>query len=407
MQGGFSFDYIIAGGGASGLSLVWQMAHSSLRNKKILIIDAEEKNTNDRTWCFWSKSSPEFKSARKVSWQNIAIHSEKNTFVQRIAPYRYYYLPGADFYREVKEELNNVTTISFLRANISGICSTDSCASVETDLGTFTAQYVFNSLPKPVQLKPEQHFFIKQHFCGWKIKTKNPVFVPDTVHWMDFRTSQQKGVCFFYVLPFSGNQALIEYTAFAGSVFTEEEYKLGIEHYLYYNHGLARTDYTIEETEQGVIPMTNYPFEMRDGERIRNIGTRGGMTKPTTGYTFSNIQEDSKKITALLEAGKPPFYKRNIPGRFAFYDNLLLHIITHRHQVVKPIMLNLFRFNQFTNILVFLSERTNILQDARIFITLPWPPFLKALYLYYIKPHVFNRKKLQQKRSSDVKKAEA
>lgn len=407
MQDSFSFDYVIAGGGAAGLSLAWQMAHSSLRTKKILIIDAEEKNTNDRTWCFWSKSSPEFRSARKVSWQHIAIHSEKDTFVQHIHPYRYYYLPGADFYHEVKEVLKHCPTISFLRANISGISSTADYASVETDLGTFTARYVFNSLPKPVRLKPERHFFIKQHFCGWKIKTRNPVFAPDTVHWMDFRTSQQKGVCFFYILPFSDHEALVEYTAFAGSVFTEEEYTLGIEHYLYYNHGLAKTDYTIEETEQGVIPMTNYPFNMRDGERIRNIGTRGGMTKPTTGYTFSNIQEDSRKITALLEAGKPPFYKRNIPGRFAFYDNLLLYIITYRHPVVKSIMLNLFRSNRFTNILVFLSERTHILQEARIFITLPWPPFLKALYFYYIRPHLSNRKKPQPKRSSDVEKAEA
>jgi lycopene beta-cyclase len=49
------YDYIICGGGMSGLSLAYQLSISKLSNKKILIIDPERKTKNDRTWAFWEK----------------------------------------------------------------------------------------------------------------------------------------------------------------------------------------------------------------------------------------------------------------------------------------------------------------------------------------------------------------
>ena len=47
------YDYIIAGSGCAGLSLVFYMNQTALQNKSILIIDKAPKTKNDRTWCFW------------------------------------------------------------------------------------------------------------------------------------------------------------------------------------------------------------------------------------------------------------------------------------------------------------------------------------------------------------------
>jgi len=54
------FDYIIAGGGAAGLSLAFYLSNSSLKNKKVLIIDKDQKNKNDRTWGFWTSRPTAF-----------------------------------------------------------------------------------------------------------------------------------------------------------------------------------------------------------------------------------------------------------------------------------------------------------------------------------------------------------
>ena len=47
------YDYIITGTGASGLMLAYYMAIDPFfDSKKILLIEKEQKQKNDRTWCF-------------------------------------------------------------------------------------------------------------------------------------------------------------------------------------------------------------------------------------------------------------------------------------------------------------------------------------------------------------------
>ena len=57
------YDYIILGRGCAGLSLIMHILSSShLSNKRILLIEKEVKNKNDRTWCFWEKGNGFFEN---------------------------------------------------------------------------------------------------------------------------------------------------------------------------------------------------------------------------------------------------------------------------------------------------------------------------------------------------------
>ena len=55
----FNLHYLIhmilfSGAGCASLSLLMRMIRSGkFTDKKILLIDKEQKNKNDRTWCFW------------------------------------------------------------------------------------------------------------------------------------------------------------------------------------------------------------------------------------------------------------------------------------------------------------------------------------------------------------------
>ena len=52
------FDFIICGGGASGLLLLKALREDNyFDNYSVLLIEKEVKNKNDRTWCFWESSS--------------------------------------------------------------------------------------------------------------------------------------------------------------------------------------------------------------------------------------------------------------------------------------------------------------------------------------------------------------
>ena len=58
-------------------------------------------------------------------------------------------------------------------------------------------------------------------------------------------------------------------------------------------------NYEIVYKEEGAIPLF-YPQNVKKKNKI-NIGTAGGMTRLSTGYTFLNIQEHSKYIRMNIE----------------------------------------------------------------------------------------------------------
>ena len=47
--------------------------------------------------------------------------------------------------------------------------------------------------------------------------------------------------------------------------------------------------------------MTCHPFENKNSERIIHIGTSGGWTKPSSGYTFKFIDKNTDKLIAFLK----------------------------------------------------------------------------------------------------------
>ncbi len=62
-----SYDYIITGMGCAGLSLaVHLLRKGCLDGKKLLLIDREKKERNDRTWCFWETSPGPFEDVVPV-----------------------------------------------------------------------------------------------------------------------------------------------------------------------------------------------------------------------------------------------------------------------------------------------------------------------------------------------------
>ena len=115
-----TYQYIIAGGGMAGLSLAFYLNQSDkLRNKSILIIDREEKNVNDHTWCFWERSKSPFEEIIFKKWQGVWFHGTKN-FSQflDLQEYTYKMVRGIDFYEHIITQLKQNPNVTFLQANI-------------------------------------------------------------------------------------------------------------------------------------------------------------------------------------------------------------------------------------------------------------------------------------------------
>ncbi len=376
------YDYIIAGGGCAGLSLAYHILHSDLKDQRLLVIDKSLKLQNDKTWCFWTSKTLPYRSANQVSWREMMFSGLQGDITQPVSPLKYHCVNSLEFYKEITDVLDRHPNVDRLLADVLEIVDVGNGVMIDTSQGTFTGKWAFNSIVEKPHFLP-QHIVLKQHFCGWIIETGEPTFNPEVIQLMDFQVEQQNEVRFMYVLPFSSQRALIEFTVFSEDTLPQQAYYKALNDYIHQK--LELMDFWIDHEEFGVIPMTNYQFQKYSSEHIINIGTAGGHTKPSTGYTFLNIQEDAKEIVAALEKTGKPYYKPKNRQRFAFYDTLLLHIIQRDASNVRNIFSKLFKKNDFRKILKFLDEKTTILEELWILGRLPWKPFMKAIYEYYIK----------------------
>jgi len=371
-----TYDLIIAGGGCAGLSLAYHLHRMGDRDLSILIIDREAKRTNDRTWCFWSASPTEFEPVIRHSWSFLNFIDDKTSRRSPLGPYRYQMLRGDDFYGYVRAALADHPGVKWLQGRIDHLGEDEAGPYALVDGRRLRGRWLFNSCLPPRQIS-DKHYHLLQHFSGWLIETESDAFDPTAATLMDFRTPQEGDARFFYVLPVSKRQALVEYTVFSSHRLPLAAYEQALSSYI--RDVLSIGTFTIREREAGCIPMTDAPFPLTRSPHIVNIGTAGGAVKPTTGYAFLRIQEQTRQIAARLLAGERPFWKPESRSRFRFYDTLLLHILQEEGQLGKSIFQALFSRNDFEVILRFLDEKTSVWQEAGIFASLPFEPFLRAL----------------------------
>ena len=251
-----------------------------------------------------------------------------------------------------------------------------------------TAKYVFNSImldDTKLKFKHDKCYKLLQHFKGWLIETKQPIFNHSEATFMDFRVSQDKGAAFVYVLPISSTRALVEYTFFNKYVLNQSSYDELLENYLEIHLRLNRSDYFKIETEFGVIPMTNHQFNANTGNVI-NIGTNGGWTKPSSGFTFQFIQKNSDVLVAKLKLDKRPVLEKNLKiAKYNFYDSTLLNILYYNKLGASEIFFNLFLKNKSRVILQFLDNETTLFEDIKIMNTVKLGIFLPSAIKQLVK----------------------
>jgi lycopene beta-cyclase len=376
------YDFIIAGGGAAGLGLAYQMAASNLRGQSILIVDREAKDQNDRTWSFWSNRPTRLDHLIYRTWSQLEVVSENFQRTFDLHPYTYKTIRGIDYYQGIRETLSEVPGVHFMRGRVQSVSDTRDKKAAQVTIGEepHGARWAFDSTFRLVDMisGPGRYHYLKQHFKGWEIETKEDVFDPSTVTLFDFRTPQQGSLRFFYILPFSARRALVEYTLFSDTLLKPHEYDRALGDYIESVRGID--SYRIASVENGVIPMTDRPFPRRLGQRVMAIGTKGGIVKPSTGYAFHRIQKDAEAIVESLLNYGSPFTIPTSPRRYRLFDTIMLQVMHRQGDRMKEIFVEMFKNNDIQQIFRFLDEEASLVENIRILRSLPSAPFLKALF---------------------------
>tara|TARA_B100001057_G_scaffold121796_1_gene120617 strand:+ start:1333 stop:2400 length:1068 start_codon:yes stop_codon:yes gene_type:complete len=351
------FDYIIIGGGCAGLSLAYELEiHEKLKDKTLAIIEPRENYKKDKTWSFWKVVSHNFDDCVKKNWENFSINIPGKTNYLKCKSFPYQSVDSGLFYKKINEKIKENKNISFFKS-IDGINTKNS--------------FVFNSVPN---IK-KNYLNLWQHFCGVEIETKNNFFDDEIFNLMDFDCEQRDSVHFFYTLPFSKNKALVETTWLSKmNDRSQKDYDNQINNYIEKN--LKIKNYKITYKEEGAIPLF-YPLYENESNKI-NIGTAGGMTRLSTGYTFLNIQEHSKYIRENID-NISNSKKFEINMKYRFLDDIFLRVLDKHPEKMSDIFFKMFKAHPKT-VIKFLSNKSNFLEDLSIILKMPKWIFIKALF---------------------------
>ena len=351
------FDYIVIGGGCAGLSLAYELEiHEKLKDKTLAIIEPRSEYKRDKTWSFWKVIPHNFDDCVKKSWENFSVNIPNETNYLECKKYPYQSIDSGLFYEKINKTLKENKNISFFK-NIKEISTKNS--------------FIFNSVPN---IK-KNHLNLWQHFCGVEIETKDNLFDEEIFNLMDFDCEQRESVHFFYTLPYSKNKALVETTWLSKmNDNSQKDYDKQIKEYIGTN--LKIKNYEITYKEEGAIPLF-YPLNEKEKNEI-NIGTAGGMTRLSTGYTFLNIQEHSKYIRENIE-NISNLKKFQINKKYHFLDDIFLRVLNKHPERMTNIFFNMFKTSPET-IIKFLSSKSNFLDDLSIILKMPKWIFIKALF---------------------------
>jgi lycopene beta-cyclase len=371
------YDYIFTGSGLSALMTVYKMILSQkFQTKSILLLDENAKQTNDRTWCFWAEGNSVWEPTISKKWDSALFADADFKRNLELHPYQYNKIQGLDFYNQLLELIVNQKNIDFVQEKVLAIEESESIVLVKTESQSYSCSQVFNSIYNSSLVTNQSKYpLLQQHFVGWFIKTEKPIFNPEQATFMDFSVAQKGNTRFMYVLPTSETEALLEYTLFSKDLLSKEEYETEIENYI---QKLGIQNYQIVEKEYGNIPMTCYPFWKHNTQNVINIGTAGGWTKASTGFTFKNSEQKSTELVSFLET-QTDFRKFHKKTKFWWYDLLLLDILDQKNETGAAIFSALFHNGNAPLILKFLDEKTSFWEDLQVIWKCPKGLFINAL----------------------------
>ena len=382
MKASSKFDFIIVGGGLSGLHLSYCFLNDNyFKDYSFLIIDKEKSKKEDNFFSFWEAGNGKWDKILKQKWNKADFYSSTGKVVMDFSEYNYKTLSSSKFEEYVKRKIKKKKNFKFINDTVLKIREDKNKLVVVGNKKNYHAKHIFDSrLPGGVHKEIKKHTYLKQHFLGWVIKTDEKKFNKNSFVFMDYRIRDKNHTAFTYVLPFKKNEALIEHTYFSKDECDREVYEEYIREYLskYYN----TINYKIIKSEYGVIPMTSYPFYKESTKNITKIGTAGGWVKPSTGYSFKSCEKYSLKILKNIKEGKKIGI---IPEKkYYFLDKILLGVLSQYNHLGETVFYKMIKRNPTKRVLEFLNEESKLSDILKIIISMRSiyfvRVFIKSLY---------------------------
>jgi lycopene beta-cyclase len=340
-------------------------------------VDRQPPGASPRSWSYWTDQPTLFDPVVCHRWTQLQVASPRATRQLPLPGYRYEMVRGADLERFAHETLAAQPGVTFQIGAVEQILDGARAARVMIAGQPVDADWVFDSTQRPSRRPGRaQPYRLAMHFRGWTIDTPADTFDPGTATFLDFRTVQASGARFFYVLPFTPRQALVQLVLLAPDAPGPAAARAALDKYLRRAWDLG--DYTVGAEEAGSLAITPAHRPRRLGPHVMAVGLKAGLVKPSTGFGFWRIQQDSAAIARSLTQTAAPWAVPPVSERHRWYDALLLDVLARHGGDIEAIFEELFARNPLERVLRFLDETTTPAEDVALAATLPSGPFIEA-----------------------------
>lgn len=340
----------IVGGGLAGLSLARELARYSSLPGAVVISEAREGYQDDRTFSFWCQESQQAFLKPQSLCPDWRIGDANQSYLMRGHHYSYATRSSIDFYDEALGVIADHPAVEWRRQRVEAPPQ---------------AKFVFDSRPPSVA-----EFRVVQSFHGMTVQLERPHGLTAVGLMEDLQVVDGR-VRFRYVVPLGANQVLIEHTEFSGTPSDLDSLQQ-----LNKDWCISRfaNGWTELRQEQAHIPMG---IRSQGQDLGIPIGTRGGMARDSTGYSYVSIQRWAQKAAHQL-VSRQYYTPHRRPAWEQWMDQMLLRLIEQRPDCVPNIFCALARNLSADAFARFMMNQTPM--DAlRIVAASPKKPFVLAL----------------------------
>lgn len=369
----------IVGAGAAGLWCALRLLERGCPGACITLVEPDAKTADDHTWSYWTKDAVVPPELITGTYTAVELAAGGPYRAYDTAPYRYETLRSSAFYAYAKTVLAKAQT-TWLPGRVTDVHTlagsrVEVAYDVDGQRRYVTSDYVLDGRPPVIDVDDARYLTTLQHFGGYFVRFDAACLDAGTVTFMDFvELAGETG--FFYVVPLSDREALVELAIFSKTVWGHERYDRELEAYLDRRY---RTGYEVTEREYGVIPMTDRPLWRDSCARVWKIGTGAGWVQPSSGYAFTRCAAFADEVAESLLSARPRPWRPSAVQQ-VFNATMLRYVIDYPERAGE-VFTRLFAANGAAATFDFLDESAAAAPTLRLMWRSPRTAFAKRALL--------------------------